>query len=193
MAVRERCDSGVARRGVQLVEAAAAGERPRNRVLATPRADNEHSHRRIVSVAGEAGNAWAALRFDSGGGAQDWGMHEPGLERHDWESEWQALGDDLRADPAGAMPELDGLVARMLEESGYDLTDPVVREGDEREVVAQYLAAHEVVEAAERGSEELSPGDVAAAINGLRAVYAHLVTTRSTADAELGAPEAEEA
>jgi hypothetical protein len=120
-------------------------------------------------------------------------MHDPGLNRHDWESEWQALEDDLRADPAGALPELDGLVARMLEESGYDLTDPVVREGDEREIVAEYLAAHEAVDAAERGSGELPPGDVAAAVNGLRAVYAHLVTTRSTADAGLGAAEAEEA
>ncbi len=114
-------------------------------------------------------------------------MDDPGLDRHDWESEWEALDEDVHSDPAGALPDLDGLVARMLEESGYDLTDPVVREGDEREVVAEYLAAHEIVEAAERGSDELSPGDVAAAVNGYRAVFEHLVTTRSTADAELNA------
>lgn len=117
-------------------------------------------------------------------------MYDPGLDRHDWESEWEALEPDLRTDPAQALPELDGLVARMLEESGYDLTDPVVREGDEREVVAEYLAAHEVVEATERDASELSPGDVAAAINGYRAVFDHLVTTRASADAELGAEEA---
>jgi iron uptake system EfeUOB component EfeO/EfeM len=114
-------------------------------------------------------------------------MYDPGLDRHDWESEWQALEDDLRTDPAQALPELDGLVARMLEESGYDLTDPVLREGAEREVVAEYLAAHEIVEAAERDSADLSPGDVAAAINGYRAVFDHLVTTRAAADAELDA------
>jgi hypothetical protein len=114
-------------------------------------------------------------------------MYEPGLDRHDWESEWQALDEDLRIDPAHALPELDGLVARMLEESGYDLTDPVVREGEEREVVAEYLAAHEIVEATERDAEDVSPGDVAAAINGYRAVFDHLVTTRATADPELGA------
>jgi hypothetical protein len=120
-------------------------------------------------------------------------MYDPGLDRHDWESEWQALDEDLRTEPAQALPELDGLVARMLEESGYDLTDPVVREGDEREIVAEYLAAHEIVEASERDSEELSPGDVAAAINGYRAVFDHLVTTRATADAGLDSAETEEA
>jgi hypothetical protein len=111
-------------------------------------------------------------------------MREPGLDRHEWESELEALEDDLRDDPAAALPELDGLVTRMLEESGYDRTDPVVREGEEREVVAEYLAAHEIATAAERGSDELSPGDVAAAVNGLRAVFDHLVATRAGADVE---------
>jgi hypothetical protein len=114
-------------------------------------------------------------------------MTEPGLDRHAWESEWQTLEDSIRANATDALSELDRLVGRMLEESGYDLTDPVVSEGDEREVVAEYLAAHDIVEAAERGSEELSPGDVAAAINGYRAVSEHLVATRSAADSQLDA------
>lgn len=112
-------------------------------------------------------------------------MYEPGVDRHEWESEWQALEDDLHDDPAGALPELDRLVGRMLEESGYDLTDPVAAEGQEREVVAEYLAAHELVGAAERDADELSPGDVAAAVNGLRAVFDHIVTTRAAVDAEI--------
>jgi len=114
-------------------------------------------------------------------------MYEPGLDRHEWESEWQTLEDDLRTDPAQALPELDRLVARMLADSGYELTDPVVGEGEEREIVAEYLAAHDIVEAAEHGSAELSPGDVAAAINGYRAVSEHLVATRAAADAGLDA------
>ena len=125
--------------------------------------------------------------------AQDPVMYDPGLDRHEWEGEWQTLEDDLRTDPAQALPELDGLVARMLEESGYDLTDPVVGEGAEREVVAEYLAAHEILEVAERESSVPSPGDVAAAVNGLRAVFEHLVTTRVAADAELGAADTDEA
>lgn len=109
-------------------------------------------------------------------------MTEPGLDRHDWESEMRALEDDLAESPAEALPELDALVARMLEEAGYELTDPVAGDGDEREVVAEYLAAHEIAQASERGSDELSPGDVAAAINGYRAVFDHLVTTRAATD-----------
>jgi hypothetical protein len=79
----------------------------------------------------------------------------------------------------------------MLEESGYDLTDPVAAEGQEREVVTEYLAAHELADAAERDSDELSPGDVASAVNGLRAVFDHIVTTRAAVDAEVQAPDKE--
>jgi hypothetical protein len=111
--------------------------------------------------------------------------YDPGLNRHEWESEFASLEDDLHDDPAAALPELDALVARMLEESGYDLADPVAREGEEREVIAEYVAAHEIVTASEAGSDELSLGDVASAINGLRAIYDYLVENHSTADADL--------
>src|SRR5581483_7841986 len=120
-------------------------------------------------------------------------MVEPGLDRHEWESEMAALEDDLRDDPAAALPELDDLVARMLEETGYDVSDPVVREGDEREVVAEFLAARELKNAYEAGASELSAGDIAAAINGYRAIFDHLVQNRASADADLtqsGEPEA---
>jgi iron uptake system EfeUOB component EfeO/EfeM len=120
-------------------------------------------------------------------------MHDPGLNRHDWGSEWESLEDDLRTDPAHALPELDRLVTRVLEESGYEVTDPVVVEGEEREVIAEYISAHDIVVAVELDASEVSPGDVAAAINGYRAVFDHLVATHSTADADLGTAEAEEA
>jgi hypothetical protein len=109
-------------------------------------------------------------------------MDEPGVDRRDWESELQALEDDMREHPAEALPELDALVLRMLEETGYDIGDPVARDGDEREVVAEYVAAHEITTASERGSDGLSPGDIGAAINGYRAVFDYLVSSRSGAD-----------
>jgi hypothetical protein len=114
-------------------------------------------------------------------------MLEPGLDRHEWESELQSLEEELRSNPAEMLPELDGLVARMLQEAGYDLDDPVVREGEEREVVAEFLAAREITRASERSSSELSPGDVAAAVNGYRAVFDYVVATRADADAGLTA------
>jgi hypothetical protein len=104
-------------------------------------------------------------------------MVEPGLDEYEWESEMQSLEDDLRESPADALPELDRLIERMLDETGYDLADPVAREGDEREVVAEFLAAREITRLVERGDED-DPGDVAAAINGYRAIFDYLVSNR---------------
>jgi hypothetical protein len=124
-------------------------------------------------------------------------MYEPGLDRHEWESEMQALEDQLAANPAEALPELDALVGRMLEETGYDLSDPVVREGDEREVVAEFLAAREITSLRERdqgdlGQSQIGLGDVAAAINGYRAVYDYLISTRPAADSDIDLAEVDE-
>ena len=109
-------------------------------------------------------------------------MVEPGLDRHEWESEMQALEDQLGENPAEALPELDRLLERMLEETGYDLGDPVVREGDEREVVSEFLAAREITQLIEKDQGDVGPGDVAAAINGYRAVFDYIVSNRSTLD-----------
>ena len=114
-------------------------------------------------------------------------MYEPGLNLHEWQSEMASLDEDLHASPAETLPELDNLIRRMLEESGYRLDDPVVREGEEREVVSDYLAAHEIRMAVERGSEAISPGDVAAAVNAYLELFDYVVATRGTADADLGA------
>jgi hypothetical protein len=101
---------------------------------------------------------------------------EPGLDRHEWESEMSAIEEQLSEHPGESLPELDELVERMLVESGYDLDDPVALEGDDREVVSEFLAAREIKQAVEHDVDGVSPGDVAAAINGYRAVYEHVVS-----------------
>jgi hypothetical protein len=106
-------------------------------------------------------------------------MYDPGVDRHEWESEMEALEEQLGENPAEALPELDDLVSRMLEGTGYDLRDPVVRDGDEREVVSEFLAAREITQLAERGDDGVGPGDVGAAINGYRAVYDYIVSNRT--------------
>lgn len=103
---------------------------------------------------------------------------EPGLDRHDWQSHLEGLDDDLHADPFDALPELADLVERMLAEADYDVGDPVARDGEEREIVAEYLAAREIADLVEQGNTTISPGDVAQAINGLRAVADYLVRER---------------
>jgi hypothetical protein len=106
-------------------------------------------------------------------------MIEPGLDRHEWESAWQALEEQLADAPAETLTDVDDLIERMLTERGYSLTDPVAREGDDREVVAEFVAAREITRLVDEGSEDVSPGDVAAAVNGYRAIFDYLIVERS--------------
>jgi hypothetical protein len=107
-------------------------------------------------------------------------MQEPGLSRHEWESEWASLEEQLEDSPVDVLPELDDLVERMLNERGYAIDDPVVREGDEREVVSDFLAAREITRLVADSADGISLGDVAAAVNGYREVYEYLIAARST-------------
>jgi hypothetical protein len=84
-------------------------------------------------------------------------MIEPGLDRHEWESEWQALEEQLADAPASALTDIDDLVERMLLERGYAIDDPVAREGDDREVVAEFLAAREITRLSSRGATTSHP------------------------------------
>jgi hypothetical protein len=111
--------------------------------------------------------------------AKEGDMLEPGLDKHEWESLWQALEEDLEVAPAEALPEVDRLVERMLVARGYAIDDPVVREGDDRDVVAEFLAARETTRLVEQGAESCSPGDIAAAINGYRSLYEYVIVERS--------------
>jgi hypothetical protein len=99
---------------------------------------------------------------------------EPGVDRQQWESEWQALEPQLEDSPAEALPELDDLVERMLAARGHALSDPVANSGEEREIVTDFVAAREVTRRWERG-EEVPPGDVAVAVNSYRDLYASLL------------------
>ena len=106
-------------------------------------------------------------------------MLEPGLDRHEWESRWQSLEEELEDSPRDVLPELDELIEQMLEERGYSINDPVAQEGDDREIVAEFLAAREITRLVDEGSERVSPGDVAAAVNGYRAIFDYLIAERS--------------
>jgi hypothetical protein len=96
---------------------------------------------------------------------------EPGLDRHEWESQYQQLEDELETAPREALPELRDLIEQMLVERGYDLTDPVARQGEEREVVSEFQAASDTARRVEAGDDDVGHGDVGAAINGLRAIF----------------------
>ena len=106
-------------------------------------------------------------------------MLEPGLDRHEWESRWASLEEDLEDSPRDVLPELDELVSQMLEARGYALDDPVAREGDDRETVAEFQAARETTQLLRDGPDSVSPGDVAEAVNGYRSLYGYLIEERA--------------
>lgn len=106
-------------------------------------------------------------------------MLEPGLDRHEWESRWQSLEEELEDSPRDVLPELDELVEQMLNERGYAIDDPVAREGDDREIVAGFLAAHEITQLLADEPDAVSPGDVAAAVNSYRSLYEYLIEERT--------------
>jgi hypothetical protein len=100
---------------------------------------------------------------------------EPGLDRHEWESRWASLEEDLEDSPRDVLPELDELVGQMLQERGFEIDDPVVSEGEGREVVDDFRAAREITRLLADDPDAVSPGDVAAAVNGYRAVYEFVI------------------
>ena len=102
-------------------------------------------------------------------------MLEPGLDRHEWESRWASLEEDLEDSPRDVLPELDSLVQQMLEERGFAIDDPVAREGEGREVVDDFLSGREITPLLADDPDAASPGDVAAAVNSYRSVYEFLI------------------
>ena len=103
-------------------------------------------------------------------------VDEPGLDRHEWESIWASLEDDLRDDPDAAVSQLAELVHDMLVARRYGVDDPVERIGDEPEIVVTYRSARETAERAELG--EASRADVESAIDDLHALYETLLVER---------------
>jgi hypothetical protein len=103
-------------------------------------------------------------------------MQEPGLDRHEWETEWEQLEPLVVDTPAEALSELDDLVARMLAEAGYptESEDPIDDEGTDPEVLASFRAARELTRQVDRG-EDVDPGDVGSAVGLYREIYEHLL------------------
>jgi hypothetical protein len=102
-------------------------------------------------------------------------MSEPGLDLHDWETRWQQLVEVAAESPGDSASELCRLVEEMLGE-------PEILEA-ENEARKQFEAARELELRYERDGD---PGDLAAAVNGYRAVYALVMPGELNPDADGG-------
>ena len=101
-------------------------------------------------------------------------MVEPGLDRHEWETEWQALEPLVADSPAEALPELDGLIERMIVAHGLPISDDEIEEPPEPDLLAEFLEARRITALVD-GGEAVDPGDVGAAVAGYRNVYERLI------------------
>jgi hypothetical protein len=104
-------------------------------------------------------------------------MTEPGLDLHEWESQWAQLQEDAADAPDEALPELVRLIEQMLVERGYDLENPVVVESESRDIVSDFLAAREIARAAEQ--TKLEQEDIQTALDDLAEIHDYLVEDRA--------------
>ena len=156
-------DSGVSGRGMKLLELRALSKLPRERMLPATRSHKQGFHRSQCFKAAGEGDAML--------------VQEPGLDRHEWETQWEQLQTLAEDSPAEALSELDRLLEEMLAARGFPLDDPVAVEGEEPEVVTDFRAARELTQRIEAGLDD-DPGDVAQAINSYREVYEFLIADR---------------
>jgi hypothetical protein len=96
-------------------------------------------------------------------------VHDPGLDRHEWETEGQGLEPLVADSPVEALPELDALVERMMAAHGYPVDEERTFEVPEAEVVKEFVESRRITRLVEAG-EAVDPGDVGAAIAGYRNV-----------------------
>jgi uncharacterized protein (UPF0297 family) len=104
-------------------------------------------------------------------------MSEPGLDLHEWETRWAELQELAEGAPDEALPEIVRAVEQMLTERGYDLENPVVTDGEDPDLVRDFLAAREIARAAERG--EVEPEDIETALEDLAEIHDYLVEDRA--------------
>jgi len=103
-------------------------------------------------------------------------MTDPGLDLHEWESQWAQLQEDAADSPEEALPEIVRLIESMLTDRGFDLENPVIVEDESRDVVADFLAARDISRAAE--TTKLDQEDIQTALDDLAEIHDFLVDER---------------
>jgi hypothetical protein len=106
-------------------------------------------------------------------------VQEPGIDEHEWVTEWEQIEPELHDSPAEALSEADDLVGRMMAARGFPLSERDGEELPEPETVREFEEAHRVRMQIESG-ESYDPGDVAMAVEAYRSLYAYLLAYGAT-------------
>ena len=106
-------------------------------------------------------------------------MQEPGLDEHEWITEWEGIDSLLTESPTEALSEADDLIARMMEARGIPLEEREGEELTEPETILSFMEARRVARQIDSG-ESYDPGDVAVAVETYRELYRELLDYGAT-------------
>ena len=104
-------------------------------------------------------------------------MSEPGLDLHEWESQWAQLQEDAADSPEEALPEIVNLIEQMLADRGFDLENPVIVEDESRDIVSDFLAARDIARADE--ATKIDQEDIQTALEDLTEIHDFMVEERA--------------
>jgi hypothetical protein len=103
---------------------------------------------------------------------------EPGLDVHEWESEWASLEDDILDSPETALPVVHELITRMLREREILDDNLVVAEGADPEWFRTWEAGKELVELLDGADGDVDRQDVLDQLAEYRTLFEALIAER---------------
>jgi hypothetical protein len=106
-------------------------------------------------------------------------VSEPGLDLHEWESEWASLEDDIADSPETALPYVHELVTRMLKERGILDDSLAVTEGSDPDWVRTWEAGVELVQKLDDPGVDVEREAVVEQIENYRELFETLVAERA--------------
>ena len=106
-------------------------------------------------------------------------MSEPGLDVHEWESEWASLEDDIADSPETALPYVHELMTRMLKERRILDESLVAMEGADPEWVRTWEAGAELVRKLDDPGIDVEREDALEAIENYRALIETILAERA--------------
>jgi hypothetical protein len=101
-------------------------------------------------------------------------MEEPGIDKHQWVGEWEALQESVRDAPAESLGELDDLVGRIMTAHDLPLAERPGEDLAEHGATRQFAQARQITRQVDAG-EDVDLGDVAHAVNTYSDLYAQLI------------------
>jgi hypothetical protein len=104
---------------------------------------------------------------------------EPGLDAHEWESEWASLEDDIADSPETALPYIHELITRMLKERRILDDSLAVLEGTDPDWVRTWQAGADLVKKVDDPGLDVEREDIVEQIENYRELFETLLAERA--------------